>query len=88
MGAPGDRQRSRAELADLAVRLISDYSDRLPAGAVLSCVARCNEELRRTGMTVGLAAATEAMARVRLDARMPPHVGVDKREGCHDARDR
>jgi hypothetical protein len=62
-------------MTDLAVHLVSDYSDRLPAGAVFACVARCREELRRAGVTSDVLIVTEALVRANLDQRIPPHAG-------------
>ena len=72
------RLRTRAELTDLATRLVSDYSGRVPADVVLSCVARCQEELRRAGAGPGMLAAVEAMARTQLEPRVPPHTGIGR----------
>lgn len=73
MHASVERLRTRAEMTDLAIHLVSDYSGRLPAGAVLACVARCSEELRRAGSASDVLGATESMVRAELDQRIPPH---------------
>lgn len=71
------RLRARAEIDALALRLVAEYSGRLPAGGVLTCVARCSEELRRSGSTSNLLAETEARARAELDLRIPAHIDAE-----------
>ena len=46
--------------------LVAEYSDRLPAGRVIECVAGCHEELVSMGVTAGIAPAVQTMARLRL----------------------
>jgi hypothetical protein len=46
--------------------LIQEFHPRLSAGHVITTVARCRHELVRAGLRHGLATATEAMARARL----------------------
>jgi len=66
------RQRSRAELTELAARLAAAYSGRVPAGVVIACVTRSSEVLRRAGGDDDLVCRTEAMVRTQLDQRIPP----------------
>lgn len=70
-----ERSRGRAEVTEVATRLVSEYSGLVPAGEVLACVARCQEELRRAGVTSALAAAIDLMAHRNLDRRIPAHPG-------------
>jgi hypothetical protein len=71
---PAERSRIRAEIDDLAARLVSAYSGRLPAGAVRASVTRCTTELRRAG-TRGhdVTAMLEKAVRAQLDRSVPPH---------------
>ena len=62
------RHAAYAELLQMTEALIAEYAGQVPAGRVLSCVARCREELLRAGVRAGLVTATEAAARVRLAA--------------------
>jgi hypothetical protein len=58
-----------AEHNDLRIRtqgLVREFDPLLPAGEVIATVARCRQELTRSGVRRGLATATEAMARARL----------------------
>lgn len=62
-----------AEHNDLRIRtqgLVREFHPRLSAGEVITTVARCRQELMRSGVRRGLATATEAMARARLDMRL------------------
>ena len=76
MDSVGDRQATRSQLTEAALRLAAEFGDHLPAGTVFACLARCTEELRRAGLRSGLASASEAMARTRLVQRLPAHPGV------------
>lgn len=58
--------RGNDAFAVLTSRLVAEYRDALPPGAVLRCVARCRQQLRRAGVRSGLETAVEAMARHRL----------------------
>jgi hypothetical protein len=65
-------RRSQRTAGDLAVleginRLVDDYRGYVPAATVIRCAVRCRDELLRAGVRAGLAAAVEAMARLRLD---------------------
>lgn len=46
--------------------LIREFHPWLSAGAVITTVTRCRDELARAGVRAGLATATESMARARL----------------------
>jgi hypothetical protein len=57
------------ERKDLLVRtedLIREFQPLLSAGTVIATVARCRDELVRSGVRAGLATAVESMARTRL----------------------
>ena len=45
----------------------------LPAGTVIRCVARTQEQLRRAGVRAELAVVAEASARHRLSRLVPAH---------------
>ena len=58
---------------DLATQaLIVEFGAALSAGTVIRTVARAREELLRSGVRHGLAIATAAMARQRLQASAGP----------------
>lgn len=58
---------------DLATQsLIVEFGGSLSAGTVIRTVARAREELLRSGVRQGLAVATWAMARHRLQASVGP----------------
>lgn len=60
------------ERKDLLVRteaLIREFHPVLSAGAVITTVTRCRDELVKAGVRAGLATAAESMARVRLQDR-------------------
>jgi hypothetical protein len=72
-----------AEHNDLRVRtqgLIREFHPLLSAGEVITTVARCRQELMRSGLRRGLATTTEATARARLDRRLG-----GTRRGINDA---
>jgi hypothetical protein len=57
------------ERKDLLTRtedLIREFQPMLSAGTVIATVARCRDELVRSGVRAGLATAVESMARTRL----------------------
>jgi hypothetical protein len=61
-----------AEHNDLHIRtegLVREFHPRLSADDVITTVARCRQELMRSGLRHGLPTATEAMARARLQMR-------------------
>ena len=51
--------------------LIAEFSGLVTAGSVMRCIARCREQLRRSGVRHGLVPATQAAARVKLTAAIP-----------------
>jgi hypothetical protein len=53
--------------------LIVEFAGLVPAGRVISCVARMREHLLKTGIRAGLAPATEAAVRAHLRSRLPAH---------------
>lgn len=59
------RLRTRTEA------LVREFHPTLSAGAVITTVTRCQDELLRAGVRHGLATAAEAMARARLEAAVP-----------------
>ena len=61
-----ERKRDRAKLLQVTEALIGEFAEKLPAGVVLACVARCKAELVAAGVRNGLPVATEAAARMRL----------------------
>jgi hypothetical protein len=67
------------EYKDLLARtetLIREFQPSLSAGAVITTVRSCRNELMRTGVRRGLAIAAEAMARSRLqDAKSSTRSG-------------
>lgn len=65
------RRAARAELNAVVDALIEEFDGLLPAGVVIGQVARSREHLLGLGVRSGLAAATEAMARVRLLEQLP-----------------
>ena len=66
-----DRQAQRAAWAMLTARLVAEFSDRLPPGSVIRCVARCRDSLAGMGVRDGLVLAAEGMARGVLLQRLP-----------------
>lgn len=66
-----DREAQRAALATLTSRLVAEFSEHLPPGSVIRCVARCRESLAGMGVKDGLALAVEGMARGLLLQRLP-----------------
>lgn len=60
------RKRDRVRLLQATEALIIEFSEQLPAGVVIACVARCKAELAASGVRNGLPVATEAAARTRL----------------------
>jgi hypothetical protein len=52
--------------------LIREFQPSLSAGAVISTVLSCRNELMRSGVRRGLAIAAEAMARSRLRGAIDP----------------
>jgi hypothetical protein len=67
-----DQLHGRRNLLDVTQDLVAEFHDRLPAGSVIRCVARCREELWGVGVREGLADAVLAMSRRRLVDRVPP----------------
>jgi hypothetical protein len=70
-----DREAQRAAWAMLTVRLVAEFSERLPPGSVIRCVARCRESLAAMGVRDGLVLAVEGMARGVLLQRLPQTTG-------------
>jgi hypothetical protein len=70
-----DREAQQAAWAMLTMRLVAEFSDRLPAGSVIRCVARCRESLSGMGVRDGLVLAVEGMARGVLLQRLPQNTG-------------
>jgi hypothetical protein len=70
------RKAAQIDLYGVIDDLIRDFDGLIPAGAVIAQVTLCREHLLRAGIRAGLAAATEAMARSRLQGevgnRRPP----------------
>jgi hypothetical protein len=62
----GDQYR---ELRARTEVLVAELSSRVPAGVVIATMTRCREELLRAGVREGLAAATEELARARLQSQ-------------------
>jgi hypothetical protein len=62
----------RRELLRRTEVLVRELSGVATAGAVITCMVRCTDELVRLGVRAGLADAAEAMARARLVG--PPEV--------------
>jgi len=60
----------RAELVERTPGLVEEFSW-LVAGYVIATMVRCRDELERTGVRDGLAAATLAMTRQRLRETVP-----------------
>ncbi len=67
------RVTARAELSEATARLVAEFAAQLPAGTVISSIVRAREELLRSGVRDGLAAAAEALARHQLRERVPVH---------------
>ena len=68
-GTAFDARRQAKEGLDSATRsLMVEFAEIVPAGRVIRVVARAREELLRSGVRRGLADATSAMARHRLQA--------------------
>ena len=64
-----EARRHAKEGLDSATRsLMVEFAEIVPAGTVLRVVARAREDLLRSGVRQGLASATYAMARHRLQA--------------------
>jgi hypothetical protein len=66
------RKQARAGLDSATQALIAEFAEAVPAGTVIRSVARAREELLRSGVRQGLAVATLAMARHRLQASVRP----------------
>ena len=60
----------RYALVDTTQDLVQEFADRVPAGRVIACVVRCRDALERQGVRVGLATATQHMARSQLQASL------------------
>lgn len=60
-----DRQAERERMSALTRPLVAEFAGLAPSSAVIDCVLRCREPLRRDGLERGLAPATEA-ARFKL----------------------
>ena len=71
----GARRAAHGELQAVSSRLIAEFAGQLPAGTVIGQVARAREQLLTSGLTSGLAAAAEALARARLSQLLPVHAG-------------
>jgi hypothetical protein len=57
------------DLLHVATSLVREFERTASAGAVITTVSRCRDELAAQGVRAGLATATEAMARRRLHVR-------------------
>lgn len=66
-----ERQILRADMVSMTESLVVEFAGRIPAGAVIGCVARSREHLLKTGVRAGLVPATEAAARRSLQATLP-----------------
>lgn len=60
----------RATLLRSSQELVEEYAW-LPAGHVIACLVRCRDELERHGVREGLAMASLAIARARLQESSP-----------------
>ena len=65
MNRPLQLLEERHSLLHRSLELVEELSE-LAAGHVIACVVRCRDELERMGVRDGLATATIAMARTRL----------------------
>jgi hypothetical protein len=64
--------RTDAALGDLTERLIGEYSDRLPPGAVIACVTRTVRVVLADGVAPDhLVDLVDRFARQQLDLRTP-----------------
>ena len=61
----------RHALLDTTDRLVTELGVHLPAGSIIRCVVRCRDELWLLGVRDGIVEAVEAMARRRLQNRLP-----------------
>jgi transcriptional regulator with GAF, ATPase, and Fis domain len=66
MRAHDARRDARPDIKKAVHRLINEFSDQHPAGAVIAEVVKAREMLLAHGVRQGLAAATEAFAHLRL----------------------
>ncbi len=73
---PAARQQTREQMREVSERLVAEFAAVVPADRVLSCIATAREELMRSGIRTGLAAATEASVRLRLSQTSPAHERV------------
>jgi hypothetical protein len=67
------RRVARAELIAVTETLIAEFAGSVPAGTVIRHLALAREQLLAAGVRAGLAAAAEAMARLRLATLVVPH---------------
>ncbi len=67
------RELAREQMLALTERLVAEYAEVIPPGTVVRCVARCREQLLRSGVRHGLVPATEAAVRTALSATIPVH---------------
>ena len=67
------RRATREQLLAVTTSLIAEFAGLLPAGTVIRCVARTQEQLRRAGVRAELAVVAEASARHRLSRLVPAH---------------
>jgi hypothetical protein len=67
------RRAAREELIEVTEALIAEFAGAVPAGTVIRQLALAREQLLAAGVRAGLAAAAEAMARVRLTGLAAPH---------------
>jgi hypothetical protein len=73
MRAVEARLAAQRDFLRLTDSLIAEFAGLLPAGTVIRCVARAREQLLRSGVRSGLAAAAESTARPRLTELLPAH---------------
>jgi hypothetical protein len=67
------RRATRDEFSDVTTSLIAEFAGQVPAGTVIRCLALSRENLLRSGVRAGLAAAAESSARMRLSGMRPAH---------------
>jgi hypothetical protein len=72
-GAVELRWHPRQEIREVTRSLVAEFAGLVPAGTVIRCVARAWEQLLRSGVRAGLAAAAESSARLRLSGLVPAH---------------
>jgi hypothetical protein len=72
----GERHRQRDELLAMTGRLVAEYDGLIPAGSVMSAVARCQHTHLQSSGERNDVVAVERAVRRRLASILPAHGGT------------